>query len=391
MFDARRVAVGVALCLFSKRATGYSVTMGRCIENHQSGPHGLWPEALSVRELSDVATPGAVVIVAGRLKMADPLQPNIHAVADAARQLFLAHGYDDERITYLATDATREGFDGQPTTANLQAAITAWAASKVGPDRPFTLYMVDHGNHDQFYLDKPSGQWLEPQVLNTWLTQLETAAPGAKVNIVVEACLSGSFIDLVQTVSKPGRVVMTSTGNWNNAHASPDGAIFSDYLLAALQGNESLYSAFQIARSATWIAYPVQTPWLDDNGNGIPNEVSDGQEAQLRGFAYVGTLAGEQWPPYIVQASGPDQITQGNGVLHATVLDDEQVKRVWAVVYPPTYQPPAPGEEMVPEILLRGAAQPGQTSSRQPIPASKLGCTGWWFTRRTIKDWWRVR
>lgn len=306
---------------------------------------------LTVRALSGEATPGAVVIVAGRLRVDDPLQPNIHAAADAARHLFLAHGYDDERITYLATDATRVGFDGQPTLANLEAAITTWATSKVGSDRPFTLYLVDHGYYDQVYLDKPSGQWLEPQVLDAWLTQLETAAPGVKVNIIVEACFSGSFIDLAQTISKPGRVVMTSTGNWNVAYESTDGAIFSDYLLAALQDNESLYSAFHIARSATQIAHPVQTPWLDDNGNGVPNEAADGQEAQLRGFAYVGTLVGEQWPPYIAQAVGPDEITQGNGVLRATVLDDEQVRRVWAVIYAPTYRPPAPGEEMVLEAL----------------------------------------
>jgi hypothetical protein len=64
-----------------------------------------------------------------------------------------------------------------------------------------------------------------------------------------------------------------------------------------------------------------------------------------------GTLADEEWPPYIVQASGTVAFGQSQGVIQAKVLDDVIVRRVWAVIYPPSYQPPAVGEKMLRETL----------------------------------------
>ena len=38
-------------------------------------------------------------------------------------------------------------------------------------------------------------------------------------------------------------------------------------------------------------------------------------------------------------------------MIQARVLDDERVRRVWAVIYPPSYQPPGTGEELVRETM----------------------------------------
>jgi len=321
--------------------------------NHTPTVHG--PQVaydLSVQALNDEATPGAVVIVAGRLKDFDSLQNNIHQVAGAAYQLFIDQGYTDDRIYYLATDLGLTGVDALSTAANLQAAITTWALGGVGPSRPFTLFMVDHGDHDQFYLDKPHGEWVTPSELDNWLTYLETARPGVKVNVIVEACYSGSFIDLAQTISRRGRVVITSTGAWNQAYASGEGAVFSDHFLVSLGQQASLCDSFQAALWAAQSAHLHQTPWLDDDGDGVANEEEDGQEAAQRGFGYAGTLAGDIWPPYIVQADGPADIDQGRGTIRARVLDDERVSHVWVVVYPPSYRPPQGGDEMIRESVL---------------------------------------
>jgi len=194
-------------------------------------------------------------------------------------------------------------------------------------------------------------QWVAPQEVDGWLSQLEAARPGVKINVIVEACYAGSFIDLPQAVSRPGRVVIASTGAWNVAWASGSGALFSDHFVTALGQGESLYAGFQTARWAVQSAHPDQTPWLDDDGDGLANETGEGQEAQRRGFSYAGTLVNEGWPPYIVQATGPERVEQGRGVIRANVLDDERVRRVWAVIYAPSYQPPQPGEELVSETL----------------------------------------
>jgi hypothetical protein len=312
---------------------------------------------LSVRVLSAASAPGALILVAGRLRVPDDLQANINHSADQIYQLFLRHGYSDDRVYYLSTDLARPGVDALPSLTNLQGAITSWSLDRTGPDRPLTLYLIDHGDYDRFYLDKPHGEWVTPQQVNDWLTFLEASVPGVKVNVIIETCQSGSFIDPLYSVSGPGRVVVASTSSGAAAYASSTGALFSDYLLDALNQDKSLYSGFRDAQAAVSAAHLDQTPWLDDNGNGIPNESSDGQEAAQRGFAYLGTLSGDAWPPLIAQAEGPSSIIQGQGGIRAKVFDDIQVKWVWAVIYAPSYQPPLPGEEWVrepaPTIMLQ--------------------------------------
>ncbi len=328
--------------------------------NHDSSVHGPYVEYhLSVRDVSSSPQAGALILVAGRVRNDDPLQRNIHNVTNAVYRLFTANGYTSDRIYYLATDLNLDpDNDGVPdvdawaTKANLEYAITQWALDKVGSDRALTVYLIDHGGYDRFCLDKPAGEELSPDELDEWLDEIEMARPGVKVNVIVEACHSGSFIDLMKTVSKPGRVVIASTGAYALAYASRDGAVFSDAFIDALGQKTSLYGAFNEGKWAVEQAHPDQTPWLDDDGDGWPNESEDGLEAQKRGFAYAGTFSDEKWPPYIVWAQ-VGEVEERKGTIKAEVRDDRGVLSVWAVIYKPSYEPPAPEDtdELVQEDL----------------------------------------
>ena len=309
--------------------------------------------SVAVRAMSPTAQSGVLVLVAGQRRDLH-IQDNIHSVAANVYRIFLNHGYTADDIFYLTADLAQPGADAPATVDDLRAAITAWARERVGPDRPLTVYLVDHGEYDCFLLDDRRGEYLAPDQLDAWLAEVEAAQPGVKVNVIIEACLSGSFIDPSKHVSSPGRVVITSTGARNNAYASVQGAGFSDHFLAALDQNSNLYLAFQAARWSVQVATAEnQTPWLDDNGNGIPNESTDGSEAQRRGFTFSGTLANDKWPPYIVEAVAPAAVQNGSGVIRARVLDNPQdgVRRVWAVIYPPSYVPPPPSSGLVHETL----------------------------------------
>jgi hypothetical protein len=319
------------------------------LRNEELAPTG--PDAsyyLSVRVLNAAANPGAVVLVAGRLYDGDPLQANIHHVTDAAYQLFLNHGYDADRIYYLSTDATNPDVDDSPSKTNLGYAITDWAASRA-INRPFTLYMMDHGGSDYFYLDGVT-ETVSPGEIKAWLGLLENAAPGVKVNVIVDACKSGSFIDgVAQSVSQAGRVVIASTGAQRLAWATQDGALFSDHFVAALERGLGLYSGFREARWSVEAVQPAQTPWLDDDGDGTFDETADGATAVTRGFAYVSAFGEGEWPPYIANVE-VGEIVDGRGVITAEVWDDGSVAQVWAAIYPPLYAPPSPdGEE---ELIL---------------------------------------
>ncbi|MEM7124745.1 MAG: C13 family peptidase [Chloroflexota bacterium] len=258
--------------------------------------------------------------------------------------------------------------DAQPTVDNLRNGILQWAAERVGVGRPLNLFLVDHGTVNRFYLDKPGRQWIAPQELDEWLSQVESAKPGLISNVFIEMCHAGSFIEEPQSISKAGRLVVTSTNVHNVAYASQQGAAFSDQLISALGQGSSVLSSFQSARVATQSAYPVQEPWLDADGDGVPNELDDAVIAAQRGFGYAGSLPDDLWPPYIVQVSLPVHLQQINQStadgtklnsteldtieLNATVLDDVRVERVWAVIYPPSYTPPTESEDLVLEDTL---------------------------------------
>lgn len=322
---------------------------------------------ISVRAVDEATVRGAAIIVAGRLTENDELQPNIHWVSNAAYRMFTAQAYSPDHIYYLATDPTLDAtYDGhtdvtaRTTASALHDAITNWAKERVGPDRALTLYLVDHGDPKMFYLDKPRGEFLTPSELHSWLSELETTRPGTKVNIIYEACFSGSFVTMPQSVSRVGRVVLTSTGAANLARATDRGAVFSEFFLDALGRGQSLFGSFQAAQWAIAQSDDGQTPWLDANGNGIPNEIEDEVEAARRGFSIAGTFPGntDRWPPYITQARIVQPVVGARAVLRAEVRDDVTVVSVWATIYPPSYEPPGTGNQWVRDDLPRVPLMP---------------------------------
>lgn len=322
--------------------------------------------SVQVNDLTRPEQIGAAIIVAGRVRRNDPLQANIHRVAGAAYVLFQNRGYTAEDIYLLANDPALEGYDAPATAANLAAAITQWASGRVDSARALTLYLVDHGNNDFLYLDEVRGERVYTRDLDGWLAQLEASAPGVKVNVVVEACFSGSFIRRPDSLSRPGRAIVTSAGSDEVANASHTGAHFSDHFMTGLEQGRTLLDSWQDARATVQKSFPRQRPLLDVDGNGIPNEAADEAAAAARGFGRPGTLA-EKWPPFIAGAEAPEAFANGAGTIAAEVRDDRAVTLVWAIVYPPSYQPPAPGEEL--------AGEPGTRLLFQALGENRYAAT----------------
>ena len=168
---------------------------------------------LSVR--AQVPT-GAAIIVAGRLEANDTVQPIIEATADLAYRSLLQGGLSPDNIQYLSTATNRSGVDGLPTEANVRDAIQNWARTRVGLGAPLWLYMADHGNVDRFHNE--IGETITAAELNLWLSNLEATSGVDQINVIIDACFSGSFIDTQKTgalgleeISGQGRVVVSST------------------------------------------------------------------------------------------------------------------------------------------------------------------------------------
>lgn len=303
---------------------------------------------VSVRPLHEDLS-GALIIVAGRLELNDSLQDNIHNVTNRVYEHF-EPALTRDNIHYLATDPTVPGYDSEATTANLRSAIVDWAKERIGPDNALTIYMMDHGDVDEFFIDEVNDERVTPAQLDAWLTQLETAVPGVPINVIIEACNTGTFIAGTESISKPGRTIITSTNEVNLAYASENGAYFSDHFLTALAQGNHLFGSFWQANEAVHNISTFQKPWIDANGNQIPNEEADFALARQRSTAPNRGFSSDPWPPYIPDASLPDDIVNRRGTIQAIVLDNERVDQVWAVIYPPTYTPPPSSRELVPEI-----------------------------------------
>ena len=325
---------------------------------------------LSVRHLNATPQRGLLILVAGRLRIGDELQTNIEAVAQNVYTLFRERGYEDDDIYFISARPLADR-DAAADVNEFYKAITTWAVEQgAGVERPLTLYLVDHGDEDVFYLDGVRGQLVTPVDLDSWLTELETIRPGIRINVFYEACFSGSFIQNPNSISKPGRVIITSTSGQNLAYASRGGAVFSDLFITGLRQGSSLLTSFQNAAEPITRNFLVQRPWLDDNGNGIPNDPGDGQEAARRGFNFAGTLDNggvpqyiEQWPPYISAVrltelaaladavDVPSEVDSKVRRIWAKVLIDEKygdrVKDVWVEIFPPSFVPPENSTEMV--------------------------------------------
>ncbi|MEM7531403.1 MAG: right-handed parallel beta-helix repeat-containing protein [Chloroflexota bacterium] len=299
---------------------------------------------LLVWRLPNEQPTGAVIIAAGRRHANDTLQNSINQTAQKFYSLFLDKGIPVGNIHFLTTDSTLEGHDKQATTANLRDAIVNWARKRVSADHALTLYLVDHGERDFLYIDEPNQERLYSEDLDKWLGELEAAVPNLKINVIIEACHSGSFIDRPGgSISRPNRLIITSTDVDSDAYASADGNLFfSSALITRLRMGANLAKAFRMARQNTQDLN--QHPWMDGDGNGVPNQFDDALIASERSFEYTNMVTPRMthgsWPPYIANVQPPTQIIDRRGALHVEVRDDQGVDDVRAVVYPPDYVQP---------------------------------------------------
>ncbi|MEM7539648.1 MAG: C13 family peptidase, partial [Chloroflexota bacterium] len=263
-----------------------------------------------------------------------------------AYDLFKAKGRNDSEIFFLATDSSLDGFDGEATKRNLEYGITQWAneyLQKEHVSQVLTLYLVDHGGPDVFYLDNLNQEVLTSGDLDAWLSELEGEFPDLLVNVIIEACRAGSFINRHNgSISSEGRVIITSSNESYDAYVSRNGAAFSDEFITFLWADHHLFYSFQASSHSVQQHHRYQRPWLDADGDGIPNEADDFAIASLRSFANVGTLS-STWPPYIASVNVTSTNTASQFQLRADVrhqFGNESISEVWGVVYPPDYIPP---------------------------------------------------
>jgi len=119
--------------------------------------------------------------------------------------------------------------------------------------------------------------------------------------------------------------------------------------LTALRSGDNIYESWRKSQARIKSEFPgrIQEPWLDADGDGVPNQPNDFILASLRGFNQARTLGDTLTPPQITRGIPPTEITENVGTIGAEIGGDKSVDDVWAVVYPPSYEAPETGAELV--------------------------------------------
>ncbi|MCP4698379.1 MAG: hypothetical protein GY862_16230 [Gammaproteobacteria bacterium] len=256
------------------------------------------------------AKPGrALLIAGGGTPENGALFPYSDEFVQRMYRLLLEHGFSDEDILYINSAAPDIDLDGVPEPERLDFGLSdpeaelnaafAEAAARLYAGHQFVFYF--HGHARPGYLDISPPYELSVQRLRELL---DTQSPSVEQIVILDAGYSGSFI---AGLAAPGRIVISGTNDpvWNVEYLS-----FSDKFINALRRGNSLGLAFNLATqqmqnpvNAPW--FTRQTPWLDDDGDGLPN-AGDGETANR---LYLGHEAPtEADPPEIIQVHPPETL-----------------------------------------------------------------------------------
>jgi hypothetical protein len=304
-------------------------------------------------------TQAPVAVIVGGHDDRYSLQNHIDYITDKAYRTLLNAGVPKSNIRYFSPDPDRD-VDGNgsnddiyatATVTNVRDAVQNWSRDQgVGIGVPFYLVLADHGHYDQFLAAGTGGKiWAAD--LDLWLSNLQDTSGADNINVIFEACKSGSFIDVTdngpEEISGHNRVVIAATSSTQNAYASAQGGYFSDAFWTAIGENQDLKTAFERGKHAVQQTGLFQNPWLDDNGDAVA-DAQDGALAQTRGLG--GAFAGT---PPVIDWVRVGEVQDGQAEIQAQVRDDFNVTQVRMDVYPPDFvEPPPSPDGTTPEITV---------------------------------------
>ncbi len=279
------------------------------------------------------------IIVAGRASASDTLWNATQMCTKYAYLALLTQGYTRERIYFLSPDNTDidgdgnlNDIDGDTSKASLEKTVSDRASDNTGE---LLIYMTDHGGNGTFYLNDK--EILKAGELDGWLDDFQTKT-SARVILIYDACMSGSFIPLLTPPAGKERIVMTSSAPDKYAWFNNSGVLsFSYQFWSSVFLNAKLYDSFVAAKD---IMKSEQTAYLDGDGVGYLPDDKDIPKADKVAAKKIiigrGRVAASS-PPLIASVSEEQTLNGETSAILRTenIMSLNPVVRVWAVITPP--------------------------------------------------------
>ena len=269
----------------------------------------------------------AIVVNAG--EESDPGWSMFDRSAVLAYEALRQQGYQDDDIQYLS-DVASSGVDATPTLANVEFAITNWAANQT---QDVVLFFVGAGGIEQIRLN--ATEQLTAERLDTWIGALEAAIPG-NVVIVLESDYSGSFVTALRPPGDETRIIVTGSSSSEYASFLAGGEIsFARFFWRQVLNGATVRDALLHAERAVDVGGLDQTPQLSADGNSTANEKADKRIARGHRIGTGILFAGDE--PLIGSAMPDSAVESGTSL---TLWVDEvsttgTIDSVWAVITEP--------------------------------------------------------
>lgn len=211
------------------------------------------------------------------------------AVGDDAYAALLDVGFTPSDIFYIypGNVDSADGCAKAPSTTNLTCAIEVWAANRMdttstsGPENtPLSVFIVADGGSTGALIT--SGDILTPAALEanfdalyaTVAAAINPAPASIPINLVIEADQGGIFTPVIG--ASDNRMVATSTDDKTTTNFLGTGAVsFGAPFFEEISEGDSVGIAFSVADSVVYAYLSGQTPQLDADHDGTPNEIAD--------------------------------------------------------------------------------------------------------------------
>jgi hypothetical protein len=283
---------------------------------------------------------GKALIVAGGGIANNTLWPTIQYLTTQFYTILLKRHFSQQMIYYISPDINHQNDqivinDYTPEVSDIEKHIKLLyegiTQPDVNPDRPFLLYLADHGGNQSFKVNH-GREILKAQDLDTWLDNLQTHT-NCPVFVILEACYSGSFVDVLSPSSDQKRVIVTSAGSNDQSLSDGQGRFsFSRFLFNELGSGNHLHQSFENAttKMKKMFLFNRQHP-----------KIEDGQDGELAKTSYIGgTFLIADILPEIINHTPTQTISAGSHELFIEISDVEGIDRAWASIMPPNYHIP---------------------------------------------------
>jgi len=345
-----------------------------------------------------VPTAGYAIIVQGRVQSGEGM-PSHHKTASSVYDILKNRQLLDDDIQYLSW-LFSDGWDGDPSKANIQDAVNVWARDKMDPDFAHPVPEMDtQGQAGDLYIIMINHGWTDPlddeegifyiypddpltsTELGTWVDELqdnlaETVSADRNIYLILGFCRAGAFME---DLAGSQRVVIASAAKDESSHRGPqdvdengqplrDGEYFISEFFKNVSYGKSVKQCFEEATllteaftssgsaktNAPYFDDSIQHPLLNDNGDGLgSNALSSefGEDGALSEYLFIGASPPEGNDPgdVLITQVNPAQFLgiQDTSVdLWAEVDDPNDLRLIWVEVKLPNYNPEDPGAEL---------------------------------------------